>query len=133
LDRRDWIGRLNHALEELEMVPWLDHHQLAPEGPDTGLLEELLSDAVRQATLFVAFVTPSYGEPGSWSAAEWTHAGKQRQKVGKKSPQRIPRLALLCGGDPALLDDGRPSRRVELIETRPEAVAVIIANSATRL
>lgn len=132
LDRRTWIGRLNHALEELEMVPWLDHHQLAPQGPDTGLLEELLSDAVRQATLFVAFATLNYGEPGSWSATEWTHAGKQRQKVGKRNPRRIPRLALLCGGDPARLNDGRPSRRVELVDTRPEAVARLIADNATR-
>ena len=131
LDRRSWIGRLHHALEELEMVPWLDHHQLAPQGPDTGLLEELLSDAVRQATLFVAFATPSYGAPGSWSAAEWIHAGKQRQKVGTRSLQQIPRLALLCGGDPALLDDGRPSRRIELVDTRPEAVASVIAKNAS--
>jgi hypothetical protein len=39
-----------------------DHYQLAPQGHDTSLLEELLSDAVPQVSLFVPFATPSYAE-----------------------------------------------------------------------
>jgi len=108
--RRQWIRELNRALDEKELVTWLDHHQLAPQGPDTGFLEELLSDAVRQATLFVAFVTPSYGLHESWSKTEWNYAGELQARLSGDTSFKNPirRVALDLGGDLAELEDGIP-------------------------
>ena len=127
--RGEWIRELNLALDEENLVPWLDHHQLAPEGPDTGLLEELLSDAVRQATLFVALVTPNYGVEGSWSATEWTFAGELQNRLGKDGDfkNEVRRIAINLGGDLSRLEDGIPFEVVAVADQRIETIAEAIA------
>lgn len=131
--RKQWIRELNRALDEKELVPWLDHHQLAPEGPDTGLLEELLSDAVRQATLFVALVTPAYGLSGSWSATEWTYAGnlQTRRTGGTDFKNPVRRVALDLGGDLANLEDGIPFDVVSIPDQRICTIAEAITAHVT--
>lgn len=130
--RMQWIRELNLALDAKELVPWLDHHQLAPQGPDTGFLEELLSDAVRQATLFVALVTPTYGLPGTWSATEWTYAGElQTRLAGAGYKNAVRRVALDLGGDLATLEDGIPFDVVAVPNRRIWTIADAIAAHVT--
>ena len=99
LERQEWIRRLNWELEARHLAPWLDHHQLAPEGPNNAMLHEILSDAVHQATIFVALVTPGYGEEKSWSEQEWSFALDQVRDGETRRSHPMRCLALEVGGD----------------------------------
>lgn len=99
--RAKWIREVNRGLDELGYSSWLDQHQILAEQDIGGLLEEVLSDAVRQSVVFVALLSESYGKTGSWTLNEWESA--REQLANEKRKDLLVPIALDCGGDPGRL------------------------------
>ena len=97
--RTDWIRELDRRLDEAGYSSWLDHHQILDSGGMTGLLEEVLADAVRQSVVFVALLSDHYGT--GWTLREWNLASTQLSDDIRRD-KMLP-IVLDCGGDPMRL------------------------------
>ncbi len=60
------------------------------------ILQDILSDGIRQAGWFVSFLTPSYGKT-PWTDEEWERAQEVPEKLGVAGPRILP---VLLGGMP---------------------------------
>lgn len=104
--RRKWIEALVDELDRAGYLAWWDHEQLPEPGSRvryrSGLLEELLTDGIRQTRCVVALATPTYAALGSWSAKEWMAA---RDRIVPSEGRAVRVMAVDLDGDLSRLGD----------------------------